>query len=137
MKIKKSTLKKLALLGLLSGMSLTAQACDNSHNKSDKVVEQRQLSESEFVAELSPEGKRIYQSLDSEGKRLALQLANQSCKGQNSCKGLNSCKSDTNSCAGQGGCKGTSPGPFKDKNDAVKVAAVNMAKKRNGAINGR
>ncbi|MFA6915971.1 MAG: hypothetical protein WC222_06205 [Parachlamydiales bacterium] len=134
--MKKSTLKKLALLGLLSGIAATATACDTA-DKPEKVAEQRQLTENEFVAQLSPEGRRTYQSLDADGKRLALQLANQSCKGQNSCKGLNSCKSDTNSCAGQGGCKGSSQGPFKDKNDAVKVAAMNMAKKRTNAINGR
>jgi len=29
-----------------------------------------------------------------------------------------------------GACRGTSPGPFKDKNVAVKVAAKKMAEKR-------
>lgn len=135
---KKSHLKKLALLGLIGGMAVTATACETSGSPHDKnVTEQKQLTESDLAAQLSPEGKRIYQNLDPEGKKLALQLANQSCKGKNTCKGLNACKTADNSCAGEGGCKGTSPGPFKDKNDAVKVAASYLAKKRAGALNGK
>jgi hypothetical protein len=68
--------------------------------------------------------------LSPEGKALALKLANQSCKGKNSCKGLNSCKTEEHSCAGRGSCAGTAAAPFKDKNQAVKIAAQKMAEKR-------
>lgn len=94
------------------------------------AVEQTQLTESQLLTKLNAEGKTTYQGLDPAGKAMALKLANQTCKGKNECKGQNSCKTEKNSCAGAGGCAGTSPGPFKDKNSAVKVAAKKMAEKR-------
>lgn len=101
----------------------------------DAVANQKKLSESELVNQLNPESKATFQSMSPEGKALALKLANQACQGKNECKGLNSCKTSENSCAGTGSCKGTSPGPFTDKNKAVKVAAKKMLEKRS-AING-
>jgi len=89
-----------------------------------------ETAEAELLSQLNEDGKALYDSLDAEGKALALQLANQKCKGYNDCKGLNSCKGDENDCAGQGGCKGQSGCNFKDKNLAVKVAAEKMAEKR-------
>jgi hypothetical protein len=83
-----------------------------------------------FVSELNPEAKSMYDSMDAEGKALVQKLAEQTCAGQNDCKGLNSCKSDKNSCQGQGACQGQSKGPFKDKNQAVKVANQHMQQKR-------
>ncbi len=133
--MKKINLKKMALLGAASAIALTASACSASSDTkySSESTRDAPLTEQEFLAKLNPETKAEYMQLDDEGKALALQLANQSCKGQNSCKGLNSCKTAKNDCAGQGGCKGTSAGPFKDKNVAVKVAEKHMAEKREGA----
>lgn len=88
------------------------------------------LTESELRGQLSDDGKRMFDRLDAEGKKLALRLANQDCKGKNSCKGENACKTSKNDCAGKGGCAGTSPAPFKDPNQAVKVAAKKMEEKR-------
>lgn len=86
--------------------------------------------DAQFTSQLNEEGKATYGGLDAEGKALARKLASQSCKGKNDCKGLNSCKTSNNSCAGHGGCKGQSNCSFKDKNTAVKVAAMKMADKR-------
>jgi hypothetical protein len=145
---KKINLKKIALMGMAGGAlmaqsqadaaqqqnnnsyrgnsSYTADGLDTSvQNSSNKA-----LSERDFLSQLNSEGKSTYQSLNKEGKELALKLASQSCKGQNACKGLNSCKTKDNACAGKGGCQGTSKGPFTDKNAAVKVAAKHMAEKR-------
>jgi len=94
------------------------------------MQQQQQISEQELFNSLNKEAKTMYEGLDSEGRELALELANQSCSGNNDCKGLNSCKTDENSCAGEGGCQGQSPGPFHDNNTAVKVAAKHMAEKR-------
>lgn len=97
------------------------------------------LTESDLLSPKSPlneQSKMLYRGLDQEGKTLALKLINQSCKGQNECKGLNSCKTKDHSCAGRGSCAGTSAGPFQDKNQAVKIAAMRMAEKRAGAIPG-
>ena len=90
-------------------------------------------TESSLVPQLNAQGKATYQNLDNAGKALAIKMANQGCKGQNDCKGLNACKTFSHSCAGQGTCKGTSTAAFKDKNLAVKVAAMKMAEKRANA----
>jgi hypothetical protein len=95
----------------------------------------KSMTDAELMMQLNPTGKAQFQSLTPKGKELALQMAEQQCKGQNGCKGQNSCKSDKNSCAGKGGCKGTAVSYFKDKNMAVKLAAEKMAEKRNGVLN--
>ncbi len=132
-----NNLKKIAILGMAGGMLMSYQQADAATNGIQGIQfvameseSSNTLTEDALVSKLNAEGKQLYQSLSPEGKALAQKLANQSCKGQNDCKGQNSCKSETNTCAGLGGCKGTSKGPFKDKNDAVKAAAANMAKKR-------
>lgn len=94
------------------------------------VENYKELSEQELWVQLNDETRAVYESLDAEGRALALELANQSCKNLNDCKGRNSCRTDENSCAGQGGCQGQSKGPFEDKNQAVHVAAKRMAEKR-------
>lgn len=134
--MKKRNFKKLALLGLAGGACLLTAGCETKADgeaKDSQVASSEQLSQDALVNLLDAKTKRIFDSLDPEGKALALQLANQSCKGKNSCKGLNSCASDKNSCAGNGSCKGTSKGPFTDKNKAVQVAAKKMAEKRKAA----
>lgn len=88
------------------------------------------LTEAELLSQLNEQGKAQYNSLDAEGKSLALQLANADCKGKNSCKGLGSCANEQHSCAGKNGCAGQSSCKFTDKNKAVKVAAMKMAEKR-------
>lgn len=88
------------------------------------------MTEGELLNQLNEPGKQAYKTLDPAGKALALKLANQDCKGQNDCKGLNSCKADDHACAGKGSCAGTAKANFKDKNLAVKVAALKMAEKR-------
>lgn len=88
------------------------------------------MSEQELNSQLSNEGKFLFSRLSPEGKSLAIKLASASCKGQNDCKGLGSCKTNEHACAGLNGCKGQSQCAFKDKNKAVKVAAMRMAEKR-------
>lgn len=132
--MKKSDLKKLALLGLTAGLVCSCSEAGGENSKNGTSSHATILTEQELVNKLDDNGKRLFSSLSPEGKSLALQLASQSCKGQNTCAGLNSCKTSEHSCAGQGGCKGTSPGPFKDKNEAVKVAAKKMAEKRQDAM---
>lgn len=93
------------------------------------------VDEKTIDAKLNTESKAIFKELSPEGKRLAVKLANQDCKGKNDCKGQNSCKGEKNSCAGLGSCRNTSPGPFKDFNQAVKVAK--MKEKRQSALRGK
>lgn len=138
---KKINLKKIAMLGMAGGILMSYQQADaaphgDSGNRYIALAGESSNTSSDqaLFSQLNPETQQIYQSLSPEGKALAQKLANQSCKGQNDCKGLNSCKTTTNTCAGLGGCKGTSKGPFTDKNTAVKVAAMNMAKKRSAMM---
>jgi hypothetical protein len=143
--MKKTNLKKLALMGIAGVLMAQAQGNaaqqNGSYNGSNQYVaamdsmqSSSKMSESDLLQKLSPEGKATYQSLSKEGKDLALKLANQSCQGKNGCKGMNSCKSTENACAGKAGCQGKSNGPFTDKNMAVKVAAQKMAEKRSEAM---
>lgn len=110
---------------------LTADAVDTTETqRTTTATAQRALTENELLSQLNEQAKSTYQSLDATGKALALKLANQDCKGKNECKGLNSCKTADHACAGKGSCAGTAANNFKDKNLAVKVAALKMAEKR-------
>jgi len=93
-----------------------------------------QLNESQLINLLSPEGLAIYNNLDPAGKALALKLVNMTCKGSNDCNGLNACKTEKNACAGKG-AQGSTLGPFKDVNSAVKIASKKMSEKRSNAVN--
>lgn len=138
--MKKTNLKKITFAGITAGTFFLAQTHAEINKTNDKPTQdhknltsrskENQLTEKQLLFQLNSDVRAIYQQLDQEGKALALKLANQTCKGQNDCKGLNSCETLHNACSGQGNCKGTSPGPFKDNNDAVKVAAKHMSKKR-------
>ncbi len=103
----------------------------NTNGKvANTVAPVKASDDAQILSQLNDEGKSIYRGLDPAGKAMADKLINQSCKGKNDCKGLNSCKTAENSCAGKGSCQGKSPGPFKDKNQAVKIVAQKMSEKR-------
>lgn len=73
------------------------------------------LTEEDLIQQLNQEGRDLYNSLNDEGKALALQLANQTCDGHNEYEDQSTCN-------------------FKDKNLAVKVAAKRMEEQR-GNVN--
>ncbi|KAF3362626.1 hypothetical protein PHSC3_000865 [Chlamydiales bacterium STE3] len=136
--MKKKSLKNLALLGLVGGLLSVEQAQavtppPSSNSASDAItglINGRVIPEEELLKELNAEGKKTYTSLDAEGKLLARRVASQYCSGFNECAGLNRCKTEKNSCQGQGSCKGQSTCSVDDKNEAVKLVADKMAKKR-------
>jgi len=136
---KSRTLNALATAGLMSGLLTTAmpsalEAQSTSYSSTDTSNKACKAPSAEraqsLFAKLKPESIQMYNKLDCEGKNLAMEMAEQSCKGKNTCKGKNSCKTETNSCAGLGTCAKTSKGPFKDKNVAVQIATKMMAEKR-------
>ncbi len=133
--MKKFDPKNIAMLGLAAGLAFTAAGNAEVQTPQEEVASKKPLTSSELYSKLSPSGKKLYDTLDEKSKALALQLANQTCKGQNTCKGLNSCKSENNSCAGQAGCRGQAAAPFKDKDVAVKVASMHMLEKRKNMQN--
>jgi len=108
----------------------------NGENGNGETSHADEMSETDLMSKLDYKGRQTYQSLGDEGKALARELAGMTCKGHNECKGLNSCRTDENECRGQGGCKGQSGCEFKDKNQAVEVAAKKMAEKRANLQNG-
>lgn len=140
--MNKHDLKKLALIGLISGIAFQAPVNADSKDSSDYSVDADEegnrgyylMSEDDLLLELNDKGTALYNSLTPEGKELARKVASQRCNGTNECKGLNACKTDANDCAGKGACKGKSKCAFSDKNLAVKVVADKMAAKRNGAV---
>ncbi len=99
-------------------------------DKEDGNLGYHEYTEDELLLELNDKGTALYNSLDAEGKALALIVASQRCNGTNTCSGLNACQTEKNKCAGQGACKGQSKCAFSDKNLAVKVVADKLAKKR-------
>lgn len=116
--------------GSIAGCGSSCHAVIAEAEKSVDMSSGQLMTESQLMSQLNNEGKRIYNSLSPEGKAMAIKLASRSCKGTNDCKGQNACKSDDHSCAGKGSCAGSSTCSFKDKNQAVKVAAQKQAEKR-------
>jgi hypothetical protein len=142
--MKNRDLKKLALLGLASGMVLAQdiQAADSKDNSKELtaqlkagLISNQEYTEKELLGELNADGKRMYNELSPEGKQIALKTAGNVCSGQNECKGLNACKTDDHACAGQGKCKGQGKCVIADKNTAVKLVYNKMVGKR-AAANG-
>lgn len=94
------------------------------------------MTEDELLLELNDDGIKQYKSLSPEGKALAREMASASCNNTNSCRGHNACQTDSNACAGKGSCKGRGKCAFSDKNLAVRIAAEQMAQKRNQSLGG-
>lgn len=157
--MKKSNFKKLALLGMTSGLLISSKtellaeessqqlqpeqllaaattdkdksSSKDAYDPNDQNLGYHMMTEAELLDELNDEGKQIYNSLDAEGKELARQVASQRCQASNKCKGLNACQTDKHGCAGQGACQAQSKCAFADKNVAVKIVAKKMQEKRN------
>lgn len=146
--MKKKSLKKLAFLGLASGL-LAAQHAEANQPSSSASKEAAKaeyssnpddpnagnlgyhlMTEDELLLELNDEGTKLYKSLDADGKLLAREVASMRCNGTNKCQGLNACRTEENECAGKGKCRGQGKCAISDKNFAVKLVAEKMAKKR-------
>lgn len=145
--MKRRELKKLALMGLSSGLMVASQVGARETNSSTPTSSTSEsvkgeydpnagnmnyhlMGEDELLLELNDEGRALYNSLNAEGKALAIKVVSMMCDHTNECAGLNACKTEKNDCAGKGSCKGTGKCAFSDKNFAVKVVADKMAKKR-------
>lgn len=153
--MKQSDLKKLALLGISSGLLVSSQlsAADTESKKQTSIKKEAPsssadnkmpdpnngnmgyhlMTEDELMIELNPSGVEMYNSLTPEGKLLARKVASMRCNGTNQCKGLNACETEHNKCAGKGSCKGKGKCAVSDKNLAVKMVRDKMAQKRSDA----
>lgn len=146
--MKKCDLKKLALMGLSSGLLIASQlhatapalktslsqAPKEHKDNNDGNVGYHVMSEDELLLELNDDGIAQYKSLDAKGKELALKVASQRCNWTNQCAGLNACQTEKNDCAGKGKCQGQGKCAISDKNLAVKLVYDKMAKKRAGMM---
>ncbi len=152
--MKKQSLKKLALTGIVSGLC-AVQAVEGAaalektklngaaaaepkakveYDPNDGNLGYHLMTEDELLLELNDDGYKQYMALTPEGKAVAREVASQRCAGTNECKGRGACKTDKNSCAGQNSCKGESKCGISDKNLAVELAAKVMANKRADAL---
>ena len=144
---KKYSLTTLAALGLMSGLMAAETAAAepdealvadlvayNKHTQNAPCTPPTAKQETWLFSKINSESKKLYNSMDCEGKSMAMGMAEQKCAGKNKCAGQNSCKTDQNACAGQATCQGMSNCAFKDKNKAVQTAAKTMAKKRNNMM---
>lgn len=142
--MKKCDFKKLALLGVAGGVifSANAGAAEQTYEKTSTTTTTttqngpkitRVMDEKQLLPMLDSDARAKYESMDAEGRAMALHLANQECKGRNECKGTNACRTENNECAGKGSCKGQTPRAFKDKNEAVKTAYDFMHNQRQRA----
>lgn len=131
--MKKNDLKKLAILGVSSGLLIVngliaEEAKDTNKSPDNKEKDPNEgnvgyylMTEEQLLLELNPEGIKKYKELSEENKILARKVASARCDKANACKGLNACKSDHNDCAGKGKCKGQGICAVSDKNLAVKL----------------
>lgn len=81
---------------------------DDDDSSNGGAAKKAPLTEEQFKAKLSTQGKADYDKLSPAGKAAAFKIASHDCAGKNDCKGQNACKTDKNECAGKGGCKGQS-----------------------------
>lgn len=148
--MKKHSFKKLATLGLASGIALASQLEADIKTTPPKTVITKDskedtdpnagnlgyhlLTEDELLLDLNDEGYKLYMSLSPEGKALAREVASTRCNASNQCKGLNACATDKNACAGKGACKGQGKCSLSDKNLAIKLVAKKMNEKRTEAL---
>lgn len=74
--MKKRDLKKLALMGLTSGMLVATQAAVHAEDQENPTVA---VSETQLLSQLSTEGQELYQNLDEEGQLLARLVVGRGC----------------------------------------------------------
>lgn len=137
--MKKQDLTTLAMLGISSGLIVsgcqkgswgkreTKPEGENSPSENHlEAAEEMMADMKSFYDILSPENKKKFNELDARHKMMAIEMVNQSCKGENKCAGLGGCKTSKHSCAGQNACKGQGGAPIRDPNKAVEVQYKNQ-----------
>lgn len=95
--MKKRDLKKLALLGLTSGMLVATQTCLQATDTNLSTPPDG-LPEAELLSQLSPEAQLLYMGLDQEGQALARLITSDRSQTQGMSRG--------HGCGGSGGCGG-------------------------------
>ena len=137
--MKKNELAMLAMIGISAG--LMVGGCQKNGPDRNKVSADEQMSPDmkSYYNSLSPDAQKKFMELDAQHKMMAIEMAHQSCKGQNKCAGMGGCGTADHKCSGQNSCKGQGGAPVKDANKAVEVQYKNQMNQRqntNGGMGG-
>ncbi|MCB1181692.1 MAG: hypothetical protein KDK55_06725 [Chlamydiia bacterium] len=125
--MKKQDLATLAMIGISAGLMIGGcqqkQQEKKGGNREMNAHSTQEMSPNmqAFYSTLSSDGQRQFMELDSEHRKMAVDMMEQKCQGKNMCKGLGGCATDKNSCAGMNGCKGKGGPPVKSADKAVEA----------------
>jgi hypothetical protein len=134
--MKKYDVMSLALMGIAAGLLTCCEHRDSKNGPPRQQGHQLGAAENmtpemqQFYIQLTPASQRVFNTLDIQHKMIAMQMANQNCRGLNSCRGLGGCQTGANDCAGQNSCEGLGGDPVNDPNRTVSLAAQKQAEKR-------
>jgi hypothetical protein len=133
--MKKRDLTALVMIGISAGLVVGGCQQQGSRNEvgpNNKASADEQMSPDmqAFYSSLSPDAQNKFMQLDAQHKMMAVEMANQDCKGQNKCATMGGCKTDQHDCKGKNGCKGQGGAPIKDPNKAVEVQFNNQMLQR-------
>lgn len=128
----------LALMGISAGLIVSSCEKGNAdHNKDPKTNKnnQNQLSPEmkAFYSSLSPASKQKFAELDAQHRMMAVEMASQSCNGENRCAGMGGCAAEQHACAGKNECKAKGGPPVKNPDRAVDVQYNNQTLQRQKA----
>jgi len=147
--MKKRDLTKLVMIGI--GAGLIVGGCDNSRGPDNGApggpppgnggpgLEQMGPDMQAFFTSLSSDSQNKFMQLDAQHKMMAIEMAMQTCSGQNKCSGMGGCNTSQHECAGKNSCKGQGGNPVKDPNKAIEAQyknQMNQRQKTNGGMGG-
>lgn len=140
--MKKKDLATLAMIGISTGLLIGG--CQQNQKGGGGGCSKRASSQQfknmdmqSFQAALSPEARQKFLALDTEHKKMAMEMAEQGCKGKNACKGKGGCKTADHACAGKNACKGKGGEPVENVDKAVAVQFENQSNAGSRNQNGR
>jgi hypothetical protein len=135
--MKKRDLATLAMLGISAG--LIVSGCQKQGgpggNKGQMgykgSADERMSSDMQsYYNSLSPDAQQKFMQLDAQHKMMAVEMAQQTCSGQNKCASMGGCATSQHQCAGKNGCQGQGGAPVRDPNKAVEVQYNNQMLQR-------
>ncbi len=138
--MKKNDLAKLAMIGISAGLMVGGCQQKNGPDRNKASADEQMSPDMQsYYNSLSSDAQKKFMELDAQHKMMAVEMAHQSCKGQNKCAGMGGCGTVDHKCAGQNSCKGQGGNPVKDASKAVEVQYKNQMDQRqntNGGMGG-
>ena len=137
--MKKNDLAMLAMIGISAGLMVGGCQKNGPDRNKASAGEQMSPDMQSYYNSLSSDAQKKFMELDAQHKMMAVEMAHQSCKGQNKCAGMGGCGTPDHKCAGQNSCKGQGGVPIKEASKAVEVQYKNQMNQRqntNGGMGG-